>query len=263
MTFEIILNNKDILYKITYYLSFENKILFGKCCKINFLKYYNFNSKDYQFKELDNIFEIDDDYIVEYIDNLKENIIDYELVFNTYIECNKRTYIENNLKHFYSIDTDADTDTETDDTDTDDTDKFVDKICNLPNDKFLQKIEFRSYYGRLLSRFSNIFEEEFDDILQRSIYSIYIRILIEIIEDYNLDIKYHKKMDIFNLDELLPISIDDKITNYYILLFKNNNIDTDVICSRCGLFGHDNISKTCIFYDKKFEKNETKKLLNI
>ena len=205
MTFEIILNNKDILYKITYYLSFENKILFGKCCKINFLKYYNFNSKDYQFKELDNIFEIDDDYIVEYIDNLKENIIDYELVFNTYIECNKRTYIENNLKHFYSIDTDADTDTETDDTDTDDTDKFVDKICNLPNDKFLQKIEFRSYYGRLLSRFSNIFEEEFDDILQRSIYSIYIRIL----------------------------------------------------------FGHDNISKTCIFYDKKFEKNETKKLLNI
>ena len=65
------------------------------------------------------------------------------------------------------------------------------------------------------------------------------------------------------LDELLPISIDDKITNYYILLFKNNNIDTDVICSRCGLFGHDNISKTCIFYDKKFEKNETKKLLNI
>lgn len=250
MTFEIILNNKDILYKITDYLSFENKILFGKCCKINFLKYYNFNSKDYQFKDLHDLFEDDCDYIGDFRYNLKDCICN-ELLFNKYLEYNKKTYIENNLEEFYSSGDESDIDT----------DEFVDKICNLPIDKFKRKIEYYNdpYYGRH-SLFSNIFEEDLDNILEYSMYIIYIRILIEIIEDYNLDIKYDNKMNICDdLDDILPISIIDKMRNYYILSFENDNINTDVICTRCGLFGHDNVSKTCIFYDKKFEKREIKK----
>lgn len=261
MSFDIILNHDDILYQIIEYLPFENKIIFGKYCKKNFLKFYDFNSKDYEFKDLDNIFD-EDDYIGDVIYDLKYCTIDYELVLHKYIECNKRTYIENNFKQFYSTDDDTDDDSNNsyDSYDTDDTDVFVDKICNLPIEKFLKKIEYYndSRYG-IYSRFKNVFEEELDDILHNSVYYIYLRILIEKIEEYSLDIKYDVKIGVFNLYELLPVSIDDEITEYYISSFENENIDTDVICSRCGLFGHNNISEKCIFYDKKYENNKIKK----
>lgn len=227
MSFEIILKNSDILYKIASFLPFENKYKFGKSCKINFLKFYDFHKK-YKNKNLGDLFELDyylqDDLslCIGYEDNsyIIDNLIlciDYDKIFNKFIEINTKIVIKNDLED------------------------YCDNI--VPPDNILNILKYDKRYG---IEYNTIIKE----LLEKSIYYIYIRFFIEIIEDNNLDIYYNKYMDIFDYYNLLKkYKIYDKITEYYIKII-DDKVDINLVCSRCGIIGHDEISDCCLFYNK-------------
>lgn len=223
ITFENIIEIDDILFNISKYLPFEYKIIFGKICNKNLIKFYDFNSDNYTYKKLYDLMEPDDEYIMDI-----KYYIDYHKILEKYIQKNKKIYLESNKLDYVDFQ-----------------EKTNDEIYSLPINEFLNLIE----YYRRYNRYRNIFDEDLEDILFRSIYGIYVRIMIEYIE-YN-DIIYSK--DIQN-----EIDISENIENYYISVIEND-IDMDLFCSRCGLFGHDNISELCILFNEKFRDKEINK----
>jgi hypothetical protein len=223
MSFEIILKNSDVLYKIASYLSFESKYKFGKTCKMNFLKFYDFHKK-YKNKKLYDLFELDDYFqddltlCIGYEDScfITDNLIlciDYNKILYKFIKYNTKIIIRNDLED------------------------CCDNI--IPPDSILNIFKYDKRYNTTIK-----------ELLEKSIYFIYIRFFIEIIEDNKLDINYNKYMDIFNYDDIIKkYNIFDKITEYYIETIESN-ININLICSRCGVIGHDELSDCCIFYDK-------------
>ena len=158
ITFENIIEIDDILFNISKYLPFEYKITFGKICNKNLIKFYDFNSDNYTYKKLYDLMEPDDEYIMDI-----KYYIDYHKILEKYIQKNKKIYLESNKLDYVDFQ-----------------EKTNDEIYSLPINEFLNLIE----YYRRYNRYRNIFDEDLEDILFRSIYGIYVRIMIEYIE-YN------------------------------------------------------------------------------
>lgn len=245
-TMQSIIDNEDLLSKLIQHLALEDKIKFGKMCNRKFLKFYDFTSDDYGLKDLYDLFGADDG-IFDILDDLKY-YVDYALILKKYIICNQKMYVESGLVnvHLYA-DEIADNCT------------YVDNICKLPLDIFLYKIRYGDRY-REYKPFNNVFEEDFDEIFRRSIYLVYVRLLIQTIESYSLDIKYDENSSSFDIK--LPTSLSTEIEKYYISVF-DEKIDTDRVCTKCGLFGHENISKDCVLYNEQYADIKIKKEVSI
>jgi len=134
--------------------------------------------------------------------------------------------------------------------------------------------EFCEYISELCSQFTNVMSDYYDDyygydiddfmndyynnisyerikdlseLFHNTYFSIYTRKVIEYIENNNLSIPYYD-YDFFTLEKsLINIDFYDKIIEYYKYVFENEDIN--IFCDRCGLFGHFNASKQCIFYN--------------
>lgn len=222
-TFENIIEIDELAFNISKYLPFEHKIILCTVCNKNVIKFYDFTSEDYKYKKLYDLMEPDDDYIMDI-----KFYIDYHKILEKYIEKNKKCYLESDLLNYVDFEG-----------------KTNDEICALPMNEFLNLVE----YYRRYNRYRNIFDEDLEDILFRSIYGVYVRNMIEYIE-LN-DITYTN-------DIQTEIDLSENIENYYISAIEND-IDMDLFCSRCGSFGHDNISKSCILFNEKFTDKEINK----
>jgi hypothetical protein len=105
------------------------------------------------------------------------------------------------------------------------------------------------------------------EFILSTIFDIYPRKIIELIEDNNLNIKYDKNIKLYDLvveiEEKLQISFDNEIQEYYKYIL-TNNYDIDIFCKRCGIFGHSDTCNKCIFYNEKYYKiNSRKQILSI
>jgi len=209
LSFDTILQTEDILNEITLFLSFEDKILFGKYCKKNLVKYYDFSKYNKKhISELFGIFKND-----EYIDYVHGDL------------CSEFTSdLTNSYDEYFGYD-----------------------IEDFMND-FYNNIPIERY--RYLS-----------DLFRSSYADVYTKKLIEYVEKYienkKILIKYDYDEEVFELENKLNVDIHEMVIEYYKEVFENEEIE--IFCNRCGLFGHHNASKKCIFYDKSFENKETKK----
>jgi hypothetical protein len=118
---------------------------------------------------------------------------------------------------------------------------------------------YDSYYGYSEEDFMNDYynnisffrHERLKELFYETYTTVYSRKIIEYIENNNLTIQYYD-YDFFKLEDELIIDTYDLIIKYYKYVFDNENID--LFCNRCGLFGHHNASKECIFYNVENEK---------
>jgi hypothetical protein len=223
-TFEDIMLIDDLLYNITKYLPFNHKIMFSRICKKNLIRFYDFDSEDYKYKKL---YHLIDDIDNDFIGNIKY-YINYYYILDEYININKRLYIDHGLLD-----------------DIDFENRTIDEICKLSSEEFFYLTRYRNCY----TRFSNIFDEDLEDIIFRSIYGVYIRIMIEHSEEYEIDLQTHDHNE---------IDISKEIKDYYVSVI-HEETDLDTFCSRCGSFGHDNISESCILYNEKFRDKQIKR----
>lgn len=96
------------------------------------------------------------------------------------------------------------------------------------------------------------YDEELDKLLDETVLYVYIRKIVESIENSIYDIKYDYEMDIFKLEEEMEFDIHNIMIKYYNNVF--NFIDYDIFCKRCGEFGHHDASLECLFYNKSYAK---------
>ena len=138
-------------------------------------------------------------------------------------------------------------------------DDFCEYLCGLCS-QFSSDMSnyYDAYYGYdqedfMNDEYNNIRYErcrELSELFHRTYTTIYARKIIEHIENHNLSISYYD-YDFFKLEDELSIDTYDLIIDYYKYAFENEDID--LFCNRCGLFGHHNASKECIFYNIKNE----------
>ena len=108
MNIKDLFNNNDVYFEITSYLDFENKVILSKTIKKNCLRKYNFNSKDFRYKNMEDLFTLcsveNDDEICEYMADLC-SIFQSELntYYDEYNEYDITDYMNdyyNNIKYF-------------------------------------------------------------------------------------------------------------------------------------------------------------------
>lgn len=202
----------DILFEITSYLSFEDRVIFSRAINKNCLRTYDFNSRKFQNKSIGDILNL----------NNEEN-----------------------------------------------DDEFCDHICELCS-QFTSDLSdyYDEYYGYEAEDFMNdeynnisiIRYQNLSDLFHSTYTIVYSRKIIEYIENNNLSIQC-SNYDFFQLeDELKNIYTYELVIDYYKYVFENEDID--IFCDRCGLFGHHNASKDCIFYNKKNENKMIKQGVN-
>jgi len=161
-------------------------------------------------------------------------------------------------------------------------------LCNEINND-----EFCEYMGELCSNFtcelSNYYDEYYGydvedfmnddynnmpieryrnlcDLFYNSYLSVYIRKIVEYIENNNIHITYDVDDDIFELEKKINIDIHNLVIEYYKYIFENENID--IFCKKCGVFSHHTASTNCIFYNvhnenKLISKNVNKTITTI
>jgi hypothetical protein len=143
-------------------------------------------------------------------------------------------------------------------------DEFCEHICELCSQFTCDMSDYYDeYYGYdeedfMNDEYNNIpFERyrELSELFHTTYTTVYSRKIIEYIENNNLSISYYD-YDFFQLEDELNIDTYDLIIEYYKYVFDNEDID--VFCNRCGLFGHHNASKECIFYNIKNENKMIK-----
>ena len=96
------------------------------------------------------------------------------------------------------------------------------------------------------------YDEELDKLLDDTVLYVYVRKIVESIEDSIYEIKYDFNMDIFKLEEEMEFDINNMMITYYNDVF--SFIDYDLFCKRCGEFGHHNVSLECLIYNKSYAK---------
>lgn len=204
-------NVNDIFLEIISYLDFEDKVILGKSINKNCFKKYDFNSIDFRYKNIDDIFsfynEENDDEYCEYI-------------------CDLCCDFSNKLTNYYN------------------------DYCGYDEDDFIN-----DYYNNI--KYET--HQELSNLFHSSYIKVYTRKLIEHIENKNLSIIYYD-YTIFELEEKLDIDIYNLVLDYYKYIFENEDID--IFCEKCGLFGHFNSSKECIFYNVYNENNLIKENVN-
>lgn len=130
---------------------------------------------------------------------------------------------------------------------TSDMSNYYDTYCGYDESDFIN------------DKYNNIPDERYrklSELFYRTYTTVYSRKIIEYIENHNLSILYYN-YDFFQLEDELIIDTYDLIIEYYKYVFDNQKIN--VFCNRCGLFGHHNASKECIFYNIKNENKMIKK----
>lgn len=130
------------------------------------------------------------------------------------------------------------------------------------NEYFSEVCCFSFHYA-----FDEILDEKYEEtekieyltnLFEKSYYCVYIRYMIEYIEDNydKLNIEYDFEFDIVNY--MGDIEIDDyifeNIINYYKSEMIKPDFDEEIFCYNCGKFGHVDNDKICIFHR---EKNST------
>ena len=58
MNIKDLFENNDVFLEITSYLDFEDKVILNKTIKKNCLRKYNFNSKKFRYKNMEDIFTL-------------------------------------------------------------------------------------------------------------------------------------------------------------------------------------------------------------
>ena len=258
--FKNIYENKYLFKYLLLFFNFNDKILFGKALNKNYIKNYNFNGKDYNKKELDDIFHICDDC---YCSLTSEQLFPIEDYLNKY-------YYKGNLK--YNSD-EEDSDYETDNS----------YISNYNNEYMINCLRI----------------EKANEFICTTYCYIAIRAFLELLEEKNIKIiydidninknkisnnSYSEKIDSIANDiiyipnklsscclfEIIKVNFNSEIANdyyFYELVYKRIdqiyinglvNKKYDLICTRCGIFGHSGESKTCIFYNKSYENKRIK-----
>jgi hypothetical protein len=227
LSLQVLLQNKDMKNEIVQYLSFESRVLLGKAFHTNYLTFFNFTPSFSSISDMICYTEYDDfggalhDTIHYYT-----NILEKE-----YFEYRKSNFFYENYE---SIQDNYDSDYE--------------------DDESTSVISFGNY--SFTDNDKESIHDELQELIENSIFSIYSRKLIEISEEYNVNLE---KMEIlmfdgYEFEPKLPVDIETKIVSYYKKVFENmEEIDLDLFCDRCGEFGHHNTSTKCMFYDKRVE----------
>ena len=134
------------------------------------------------------------------------------------------------------------------------------------NEDDLKKNEFDDDLYYKIYKPNNFFYKEQINFLTDTYYCISIRSFLEIIEKYDICIDLFKTSCIFelNFNSNIYEEIYNNIDNYYDDAIKNHKLNN--ICKKCGLFGHNDETKECILYNKKYEnyvvKKNVKKIVN-
>jgi hypothetical protein len=217
-----IIDNEDIFEILVQYLPLEYKILFSRIYNKNLLKFYDFNCRDYKTKQLSDLM-CNNKHVYNYISDLK-----YELM-NCYDLVDKYTEkYEKNIKELYS----------------------------LPYQEFCNKMESSRHCN---STSYYIYKHDVSTIIDNSIYTIYVKVLIDHIESQNIDIEYDVN------DKIIPDEypyIFDEVAEYYMKIFEeDDDIYNKCICTRCGVFGHDSESPKCLLYDIDYVKYKTNEFI--
>jgi len=84
---------------------------------------------------------------------------------------------------------------------------------------------------------------ELRTLFYRTYFSVYIRLCLEYIEDHHMSCVYHKT-HLFELAKRVDTNVHNMVLYYYTMECKKGNIS--IFCDRCGLFGHDKNTKTCL-----------------
>lgn len=211
MNIKDLFENNDVFLEITSYLDFEDKVILNKTIKKNCLRKYNFNSKKFRYKNMEDIFTL---FSIERDDEICEYMADLSSIFQSELN----TYYD----EYYDYD-----------------------IEDYMND----------YYNTI----KYCKHQELNELFYSSYISIYARKVAIHIENNNLSYDYYN-YDLIELDEKIDINIHDLVIDYYKYVFDFE--DLDMFCRKCGLFGHYNGSKECLFYNKYNENNIIKKNVN-
>jgi len=214
-----IFQNSDILQMIVKYLPLESKIILGKVTKSSHFRFYDFSSDDYKLKHLRDLFDTD---IIDFY-------MDYNEIHDKYVEIQRREFVKNNLSFF-------------------DIPRIQSVYSNIPIEEFILKVQYS--HSRWHTEFENECDEKLSDIIKKSIFDVRIKVLTQIIEDNNIYIAYDNSLDPYDIVD--ENKWNDEITKYY--LQNIHNLDT--CCSKCGVFGHDSLSKSCVFYSEESAKQE-------
>lgn len=244
---------KDLKLKIASYLTFKDKYRFGQAYNKNFLRYYNFRKKyKNKKKNLTDIFyfsgknsdffseDDDSDSDLSDIDAKYEEYLGYrsdlyEQFYYDLTECYEHYDEKHNITHEDSS-----------------------EYSYSDSDSYCSCREL-SYKRRYLSVNDIYYDAELgierrnkilDPLFYDDFDTVYIRMMIEYIEDNEIDIKYKYREIIFNLDDDLNEKIYSKTIEYYKdTYYKNENL-LYKLCLRCGQFGHCNSnSNKCLFYE--------------
>ena len=261
----------DLKLKIALYLPFEDKYRFGQAYNKNFLCYYNFRKK-YKNKEknLTDIFYFsrknskfngesnsesdtessrdEDDKYEEYL-GYRSDL--YERFYHDLTKCYEHYDKKHNINHEDSSEDSYD-----------DSDSYC-SCRELRYDHRYQSVDDLYYNVELgIQRRNKILDPLFYDDFD----TVYIRMMIEYIEDNEIEIEYKYKEIVFNLNNDLNEEIYDKTVEYYKETYYKNEDLLYELCLRCGQFGHsDSDSKDCLFYENedKIKKRKKNTITNI
>jgi hypothetical protein len=228
MNINNIIDNDDMFFEVTSFLTFEDKIVFSKTIQKKCLRKYDFNSINFQSKNVDdivNIYTVNKNRYWEYISKLcLEFMSDLSNHYDKYYGYNKDDFMvfctNNNILRDYEYYFGYDEDEE-------------DENVN----EYSVYVRYEKY-------------KELNELFTRTYLKVFARKIVENIENNDLSNAYYK-YDIFELEDKfnidLHINIHNLVIEYYKSVFENENIN--LFCDKCGLFGHNNLSKECEFHN--------------
>lgn len=123
---------------------------------------------------------------------------------------------------------------------------FVNELNQCYDDDYEYNIEHymsNTYNSMITSK-----DRELTQLLHKTYMKVYARKIVEYIENNNLFILSYYDYDFFELERKENIDIYNSVMEYYKYVFENELMD--IFCDRCGLFGHNNTSKKCVFYNE-------------
>jgi hypothetical protein len=216
-----IYDNSDIFYYILNFLNFSDKLSLSKSININLIKNYNL---------IDNKFN-------------KKTLLDINCICdNCYCELTSEQSMSLSSKYdnflYYNL-----SDSEND-----------------SSDDSEESYEF-NYYE---SNYSNIYKcaqmQEETEFICMTYYSIAVRAFLEIMDSKNISINLDEIECIFELDfdQTIYDLIYNKIDEIYYDGIENYNLD--LLCKKCGLFGHCDETKECSLFNKSYESYIIKKI---
>lgn len=216
-----IYDNRDILYYFSEYLTLDEKLILQNIfTEINLIKNYNFYDKRNNKKTLFTLNCICDNCFID-------------------LSSDQSSHLSSLYENFlYNSTSDNESDSTSESTSESDT--------------------HESQYYFTINPYQNIYDScrirDENEFILSTYYYIATRAFIEVLDKNNI------KMDIFNIDCLFELDLDNnifdeiygKIDDIYIDGIENKRLQ--LFCKKCGVFGHSHQSKNCILFNKSYEK---------